>query len=264
MGEGFGNFWAASYFAAQNPTTFFKTCWAEWDYSNSLPGCAWIINSPKHYPEDMVNNLHLDGQIWSGALWEIWNALGRTMTDKLIIKSHGDLSSQARFGEGADAIIQADQFYNSGANLAVIADVFRRRGIFDAYELDNSAATATWIATDNSAQRHRFHSVSDVDWVKFNAIAGVQYYINTRNSQGTNTVLDLYSTNGSTLLASNDNCTPFNASSCITWTAPSTGTYYVRVRPFDGTWTGRNANYDLGVLSSVTPAFRIYLPIILK
>lgn len=183
MGEGFGNFWATSYFAAQNPTTFFKSCWAEWDYSNSLPGCAWIINSTKHYPEDMVNNLHLDGQIWSAALWEIWNALGRDPSNRIAIQSHFLLAnppSQARFGEGADAIIAADQNLYSGTNRLTIADVFRRRGIFDAYELDNSAATATWIATDNSAQRHRFHSVSDVDWVKFNAIAGAQYYISTR------------------------------------------------------------------------------------
>lgn len=175
-----------------------------------------------------------------------------------------DPQRDARFGEGTDAIIDADQNLYGGANRSTIADIFRRRGIFDAYELDNSAATATWIATDNSAQRHRFHSVSDVDWVKFNAIAGAQYYISTRNIQSTNTVLELYGTNGSTLLASNDDCSPYNTSSCITWVAPSAGTYYVRVRPFDGTWTGRNANYDLGVLSSVAPAFRIYLPIILK
>jgi hypothetical protein len=71
-----------------------------------------------------------DGEIWSGCLWKIRTALGRKITDELVIAHHFLLSRTAIFQNAANALITADQNLNGGRNKDIIRDVFVRRGIF--------------------------------------------------------------------------------------------------------------------------------------
>lgn len=109
MGEGFGDYWAGT-IGAQFSGGFQDTCIAEWDatsYSSTVPPCLRRLDSTKHYPEDVVGQVHADGEIWSAALWQIRAAIGAVKTDKAVLQSHFLLAPDATFNEGANALVTA-------------------------------------------------------------------------------------------------------------------------------------------------------------
>jgi hypothetical protein len=103
-----------------------------WDavaYSGDDPPSLRRLDSTKKYPRDMHNEVHDDGEIWSACLWEIRNAIGGQIADKLIIAHHWGLSPNASFEQAANQLIVSDQQLNAGRNEQTIRDVFVRRGI---------------------------------------------------------------------------------------------------------------------------------------
>jgi hypothetical protein len=131
MGEGFGDYLAASFFAEHKPARL-RACVGTWDaasYSHADPPCLRRLDGKKKYPRDIDGEVHDDGEIWSACLWEIRNALGARTTDKVVIASHALLSPNATFADGANAIVTTDAQLIRGKNKAVIRDVFVRRGI---------------------------------------------------------------------------------------------------------------------------------------
>ncbi len=124
----------------------------------------------------------------------------------------------------------------------------------DAFEPNDTAADARWIYPNDAPIHLTFFSdpqgdgkgAADIDVFKFDATAGVTYAIETLNLlSDANTYLDILDTNGSTVLASNDNRATGDESSLITWQAPSTATYYVRSKHASD-W-GIHGSYDLSV-----------------
>jgi Zn-dependent metalloprotease len=131
MGEGFGDFLAASFFSDIKPKEM-KPTLGNWDataYSGDEPPYLRRLDSNKKYPKDVDGEVHDDGEIWSACLWELRAALGRKTAERLIIAHHFLLSRDAGFEDGANALITADKNLNKGANEKVIRDVFVRRGI---------------------------------------------------------------------------------------------------------------------------------------
>jgi Zn-dependent metalloprotease len=131
MGEGFGDYLAASFFNDAKPAHL-QNCVGSWDataYSKDDPPCLRRLDSKKRYPKDIDGEVHDDGEIWSACLWQIRHAMGRKAADKLILSHHFLLQKDASFEDAAEALIQADQQLNGGANGAAIRDVFIRRGI---------------------------------------------------------------------------------------------------------------------------------------
>jgi Zn-dependent metalloprotease len=131
MGEGFGDFLAASFFADIKPQALRPTL-GNWDatfYSGAEPPCLRRLDSNKKYPKDIKGEEHADGEIWSACLWELRNALGRKVTEQLVIAHHFLLTPKSGFEDGANALITADQNLNQGKNQSAIRDVFIRRGI---------------------------------------------------------------------------------------------------------------------------------------
>ncbi|HSP61538.1 MAG TPA: M36 family metallopeptidase [Pyrinomonadaceae bacterium] len=131
MGEGFGDFVAASFFSDVKPKAMKPTV-GNWDataYSGAEPPYLRRLDSNKQYPKDLRGEVHDDGEIWSACLWELRAALGRATTEKLVIAHHFLLARDSGFEEGANALITADKNLNQGANESVIRDVFVRRGI---------------------------------------------------------------------------------------------------------------------------------------
>ena len=131
MGEGFGDYLAFT-MSAQGQSGAYLACVAEWDatsYDSATPPCLRRLDENKHYPEDVRGEVHADGEIWSRALFDLWNALGRTTADKLVIQSHFYLTPTASFQDGANAILAADRALNNGANQAKIRQIFSARGI---------------------------------------------------------------------------------------------------------------------------------------
>lgn len=91
----------------------------------------WMRNleNKKHYPEDIHNEVHADGEIWGGVLWDVRKAFGAGMADRLIFKSAYNLPSRPTFRNGLEAILTADKQLNNGANAAKITEIFQKRGI---------------------------------------------------------------------------------------------------------------------------------------
>lgn len=131
MGEGFGDFLAASFFSDVKPKAMKPTV-GNWDataYSGAEPPYLRRLDSNKQYPKDLRGEVHDDGEIWSACLWELRAALGRATTEKLVIAHHFLLARDSGFEEGANALITADKNLNKGENEKAIRDVFVRRGI---------------------------------------------------------------------------------------------------------------------------------------
>ena len=114
----------------------------------------------------------------------------------------------------------------------------------DAYESDDTSAGAQPI-TLGETQRHNFDSLADEDWVTFTVSGGVMYTIQTSDLDlAADTYLYLYDTDGSTLLAANDDYGGSLASR-IDWIAPSDGTYYALVRHWNPNTAGCGTTYIL-------------------
>ncbi|MDH5720565.1 MAG: hypothetical protein OEZ13_08080, partial [Spirochaetia bacterium] len=113
----------------------------------------------------------------------------------------------------------------------------------DAYEVDNSSATANIISTYGIVQDHTIFNIGDNDWVKFSTQAGIEYKIIANSLLGPIDLdFDIYDTDGTTLLfssASGLNPEIFN------FTAPTTGTYYVNVFDF---LNDEDTIYELSIL----------------
>jgi len=112
MGEGFGDFWAASAGNDSSVAHGFPPAYVgEWDakgYSPTGDPYLRVVNSPKVYPEDMVGQVHSDGEIWSATLWDIFQSVGRTVTDRIVLFSHFLVPSNPDFADGANALLAAD------------------------------------------------------------------------------------------------------------------------------------------------------------
>ena len=134
MGEGFGDYFAASYFADQK-TRHFRTAFASWDgiVDDDLdPPRVRMMDEPLTYESfdhSDGGEVHDNGQIWSATLWDIGNALTREIADPIILESHFQLDGFTTFARGARAIIDADRNLNSGRHIAQLREIFHWRGI---------------------------------------------------------------------------------------------------------------------------------------
>ncbi len=132
----------------------------------------------------------------------------------------------------------------------------------DAYENDDTTAIASTISLGQT-HTHNFDVLGDQDWIKFTTQAGQTYILSTSNlGTSADTYLYLYDTNGTTLLASNDDFGGTLASS-IEWTAGSNGTYYVLVKHWNPSVGGCGTSYNLSIANN-TPGFQIYMPLVFR
>ena len=103
----------------------------------------------------------------------------------------------------------------------------------DAFEDDDTSLTAASLATDGSLGHHTFFPAGDDDWGVFTALGGDQYVIKTQDLlDGADTVLELYDSDGSTLLLANNDRDGTTRASRITVTPAATQLYFVRVFRF--------------------------------
>jgi hypothetical protein len=131
MGEGFGDYFSASFFENRKPARF-RHLLGSWDataYSDEETPYLRRLDSTKLYPRDKVGEEHADGEIWSACLWQIRDKIGRERMDRLTIAHHYLIGRDATFREAAQALIRADQKLYRGAHKAQITSVFVKRGI---------------------------------------------------------------------------------------------------------------------------------------
>ena len=131
MGEGFGDYIGASFFA-RFKTKPRKIKVAEWDakgYAGGPQECLRRLDSPKRYPEHMEGEEHADGEIWSACLWKVRAVLGAKKADTVVLESHFYLNQYSDFKDGAEAIIMAEKNLYGGKRTKALTKTFRECGI---------------------------------------------------------------------------------------------------------------------------------------
>jgi hypothetical protein len=112
----------------------------------------------------------------------------------------------------------------------------------DDHEEDDACTDATEILTDGTHQIHNLCPVEDIDWVKFQATAGMTYTIEASN----------VGTDAEIILSLYDECggaPSFGTGARIVWQAQESGTYYVKVEHHDDTY-GIDTRYELSVTAA--------------
>ena len=246
MGEGFGDYLAASFYADYGNAAFqslHAAAVGEWDavsYSSANPPNLRRVDGNKHYPENLVGQVHADGEIWSAALWDIRQILGGPTTDQLVLESHFALPAGATMRVAANAILQADANLNGGLNEAVIRQQFEDRGILAELPPDdhgNDASSATPVQVDTTINA-AIQFGGDVDYFQFTAVGGRTYRFETGLQGLPDSTLTLYGTNGTSQLRFDDDGGPGLASLINNWVAPTTGDYFLKVAAYSGSQTG--------------------------
>lgn len=162
MAEGFGDYWAVSNTYAITLEHGFNTgnkpgaaCYGEWDNVVKTPRdetnwCRRRVDGTKVY-KNIVHDCHADGEIWSSALWDIFNGLGAKLHDKkvlgkkaadqLILRSHKVIwdtfkgkTRKPKFSDGGLALLKANQALVasgkfSSSNQGIICAALGKRGI---------------------------------------------------------------------------------------------------------------------------------------
>ncbi|HXH41639.1 MAG TPA: proprotein convertase P-domain-containing protein, partial [Thermoanaerobaculia bacterium] len=154
MGEGFSDYWAySSNYEPGLGSGRDPYCIADWDArcggDDSSQNCGYPadadclrrVDGTKTMFDFIVSDTsgteHKNGEIWSSALREIFDALvrrhgvtaGRRMADTLVIESIFGAPSDPTFAEIAGKLVDADRVLNNGAHAGVICSAFVLRRI---------------------------------------------------------------------------------------------------------------------------------------
>ena len=132
IGEAFGDYLAltvseAVALANGAPILTPLPCLMDWDstsYTSTVPHCIRRTDTKKHYPEDVVGEVHADGEIWSRALWDIRQALGAHTADRIIV------NAQFRFTPGVSFARAAQDTVNTALNMYDLASADAVRTAF--------------------------------------------------------------------------------------------------------------------------------------
>jgi hypothetical protein len=137
IGEGWGDYFAVTVGAAVAqkygvPVNAPLACVMDWDatsYTSTVPHCLRRLDGNKHYPKDVVGEVHRDGEIWSRALFDIRTALGPTVADRIIINAQFGFAPDTSFVAAAThTVATAQQMYGAAA-ASVVQAAFAARGI---------------------------------------------------------------------------------------------------------------------------------------
>ena len=131
ISEGFGDYWAATVSEWATGGESDPACIMDWDSTSYTAGpihCLRRLDEDKMYPDDLVGELHADGEIWSHALWNLRTAIGATHADTAILKAQlgwtgTDMPDLAR------RIVDQVQALYGGAQAGLAEGAFQDRGI---------------------------------------------------------------------------------------------------------------------------------------
>ncbi len=133
IGEAYSDMLAAST-PTEDSELIDRACVGAWDatsYDSGSPPCLRRVDGHKHYPEHWVGEVHDDGEIWSGAMWNLYTAtgLGRDGGIQLLTEAAFSYSPSESFEQSANAILAADQDLHGGSHAAELNRVLIWHGL---------------------------------------------------------------------------------------------------------------------------------------
>jgi Zn-dependent metalloprotease len=130
IGEGFGDYWAVT-MSVPVSRNFDLPCVMDWDatsYTSTEPHCLRRTDTGKT-TDDIVGQVHADGEIWSNALWDIHKALGRNKANKVILEGTFFYAPDTSFADAARVTVQAARLLYGKATAAKVTEAFQARKI---------------------------------------------------------------------------------------------------------------------------------------
>lgn len=131
IGEGFGDFLAVAF--RQSGNDDFDAAVGSWDatsYSRAVIPALRRVDGTKRYPDDLRNQVHADGEIWSRVLWDVMRTIGRDDALRLIVESHFLYTPNVTFRDAANALLSTNFVLRDGAHDAELRDILLARGLF--------------------------------------------------------------------------------------------------------------------------------------
>lgn len=189
----------------------------------------------------------------------VWRWLGSSYSGYYYRSTTSDSGGSYSASPGVDVVAcdYGETWYVNPDGNRVYVRAYTSFG--DSYEPDDTYASAKFARIDGTAlANHNFHVAGDYDWFKFHVCAGVQYVIETFNlGYSGDTYLQLYDTNGTTVLREDDDSGDGLASR-IEWRAPAGGLYYVKVRHYSPSRVGCDTNYDFKITAAESGGVDLY------
>ncbi|MEV8372536.1 M36 family metallopeptidase [Kribbella sp. NPDC056861] len=130
IGEGFGDYWAVQQ-SIPVSKNYDIPCVMDWDatsYTDGPKHCLRRTDTGKT-TDDIVGEVHDDGEIWSNALWDIQKALGRTKANKVILEGTFFYAPDTSFADAARVTVQATRLLYGKAAAAKVTTAFQARKI---------------------------------------------------------------------------------------------------------------------------------------
>lgn len=134
IGEGFGDYLAVTMSQGLAPDTA-TTPWAcvmDWDatsYTSDTPHCLRRVDGTKMFPDDLDGEVHDDGEIWSRALWDINQAVGRRQATTLIIEAQFAFTPGISFRVAAQTTVDTARALYGDTVAGQVQTAFVDRGI---------------------------------------------------------------------------------------------------------------------------------------
>ncbi|NRQ40351.1 bacillolysin [Nonomuraea sp. NN258] len=134
IGEAFSDYLAVAVtsWKTGTPTAAPEACVADWDavsYTATAPHCLRRLDGTKHYPEDVVGEVHRDGEIWSAALYDIRGRLGDRLASTIIVDAQFDFAKDTTFRAAAEATVAAARRHGGSAAESAVRAAFTARGL---------------------------------------------------------------------------------------------------------------------------------------
>jgi Zn-dependent metalloprotease len=130
IGEGFGDYWAVT-MSIPVSKNFNLPCVMDWDatsYTSTEPHCLRRTDTGKT-TDDIVGEVHDDGEIWSNALWDIHKALGRAKANKVILQGTFFYAPDTSFADAARVTVQSARLLYGKAAADQVTQAFQARKI---------------------------------------------------------------------------------------------------------------------------------------
>ena len=133
IGEGFGDWWAMVMSAPVQRDTAVTplACIADWDstsYTSDEPHCLRRTDENLVF-SDRIGEVHFDGQIWSRALFDIYNALGRNRSVQLVLESQFSFTPTITMAQAAQVTVDTARQLFGGNDARVVQAAFEAREI---------------------------------------------------------------------------------------------------------------------------------------
>jgi extracellular elastinolytic metalloproteinase len=129
MGEGWSDYWAATFYGNGVIGEFVTN-----NLTRGIRRAAYTVPAdPVHdsYADLGVGGfeVHRDGEVWAATLWDLRQTLGAAIADSLVLQGMKFTPCSPSFLNARDGILMADQNLNGGANRCTIWTVFARHGM---------------------------------------------------------------------------------------------------------------------------------------